>query len=548
MHSGGMMKKKIEQKKRNSIKDRFMLAFLLFGLILVLLSVAIQNDLAEASMESQIITEEERQLDNLEYNLGNGPWHVENGALYKGDTLIGDGIPEHANQDPFIKIQVETGTFVYCMIYGGYASEEYKNMLHQMGMGYTGYVRVSGTSKNSKNIIGTVLNKKVVSVLEEKGKYTGVSLVEGGRYYCLYHVIRNEAGDRIGAIVAGRPTEEVEQSSKKTALNASVSTVILIIYTFFALFIFISRWVRYLKRAEDYLVDIGKGEFPEQPLIIDTSDEISDMADIINEMKDSLAVKQKLSAEYEAAKIIQTQLLPDDDAIASLPSCINIHASMNTAKIVGGDLYDFFMIDRKHFGIVIADVSDKGVPAALFMATSKMCIKLNMQLGIDPDEVLFRVNNMLNENNKTGMFVTAWIGILDITDGTLKYASAGHPSPRICRAGNDHFEELVTLNNLVLGGFIGFRYKQNETILNPGDRMFLYTDGLDEAGDPDNGFFGKGRMIDYLDRHCQDSIEEIVNGIRDEVETFVGNRRSFDDLTMLMFEYKGGKDHGNEMQ
>ena len=346
------------------------------------------------------------------------------------------------------------------------------------------------------------------------------------------------------AEAVANPGTQIVLDTRNSTRNSSLAIVVIIIYTFIALFLFVAKWTRSLKRMEDYLQDIGSGAFPEEPLKISGGDELSEMADVINEMKLSLEEKERMRNELEVARNIQAGMLPGDTAARKLPESCRVAAFMNPAKEVGGDLYDFFMIDPDHLGLVIADVSDKGVPAALFMATTKMCIRDNMALGTEPGKVLELVNNRLLENNKAGFFVTAWIGEIDLRNGHMAFAMAGHPFPFVRHGEGAKYEPLQSDRNLVLAGFPGFVYRQEEIDLLPGDRVFLYTDGLDEARDTDNGFFGKERVKEYLDAHSGAEPADVISGMKEAVDSFAAGREQFDDLTMLMVEYKGGS--GNE--
>ena len=338
----------------------------------------------------------------------------------------------------------------------------------------------------------------------------------------------------------GISTDEIGQNTGNYALNSSLAVGIIILYTFLALFLFVVKWNRSLQRMEIYLQDIGDGTFPDKPLKISGGDELSEMADVINNMTVSLKEKERLRGELELARSIQAGMLPDDTAAHKLPESCSVSAFMTPAREVGGDLYDFFMIDRDHLGLVIADVSDKGAPAALFMATAKMCIKDNMMLGTAPGEVLALVNDRLLENNKAGLFVTAWIGQIDLTNGHMVFADAGHPYPFILRKADGKYDMLKSDRNLVLAGLPGFEYLQAETDLMPGDRVFTYTDGLDEARDINEAFFGKERIQEFLDANIESDVSEIVAGMKDAVDSFAEGREQYDDLTMLMAEYKGG--------
>ena len=538
-----------ERKKRklnlHSVIAKYMLVFLLFGSILVMVTVSIQNDLAETTTENLTAVQEKLSLTVLENILGNGNWNVRDHMLYKGDAPIGDGTLEGAVIDPFITAQNETGSFVYSFIDSSLADEDIVRACESNGKVRTAFLRVAGSTTDSDGnpIIGTFLDNAIVSELEKNDEFAGRSFVEGDIYYCCYKVIRDDAGSRVGAIVAGRSIDELTENTRSSALNSSLAISVIILYTFFALFLFVLKWNRSLKRMEGYLTEIGKGDFPEAPLKISGGDELSEMADVINQMKLSLVEKERLRNELNLARTIQAELLPDDTAAEKLPESCKVRGFMKPAREVGGDLYDFFMIDDHHLGLVIADVSDKGAPAALFMATAKMCIKDNMMIGAEPGDVLTRVNNRLLENDKSGLFVTAWIGTVDLNTGHFKYALAGHPFPFIKRAGTGEYESLKSDRNLVLAAFPDFAYQQSEIDLGPGDRIFLYTDGLDEAHNVDGQLFGRDRIKSFLDEHPADGLAETVSGMKETVDTFALGREQFDDLTMLFFEYAGGAAH-----
>ena len=540
-----MKERKIGKLKLNSIIVKYLLIFFLFGSLLILFTVSIHNDLSQTMTEELTNAQEIWSLSVLENNLQRGEWSVRDHFLYKGDERIGDGTEENANYGPFLKTEEETDSFVYSFIDTSLADEAIVASCASGGQKPTAFLRVAGstTDANGYSIVGTFLDPEISEKLEENDVFTGQSDIGGRVFYCYYSVIRDGSGKRVGVIVAGRSIEELVRNTRNSALNSSLSIGILILDTFFALFLFVAKWNRSLIRMENYLTDIGNGAFPEEPLKISSGDELGEMAEIINEMKLSLAEKERLRNELALARTIQSEMLPDGDAAQKLPQSCRVSGFMAPAREVGGDLYDFFMIDQDRLGLVIADVSDKGAPAALFMATAKMCIKDNMMLGAEPKEVLKRVNNRLLENNKSGLFVTAWIAEVNLSDGRMKYAMAGHPYPFLRRAENAKYELLKSDKNLVLAGFPDFDYLQEETILSPGDRLFLYTDGLDEARDIQGGFFGSERIRDYLDAHSATDIQETIIGMKQAVDDYASGREQFDDLTMLMFEYAGGTRH-----
>lgn len=249
---------------------------------------------------------------------------------------------------------------------------------------------------------------------------------------------------------------------------------------------------------------------------------------------------RKLAAtqvELNMAAEIQASVLPSTFPAFPDREEFDLYASMVPAREVGGDFYDFFMIDDDHLGIVIADVSDKGVPAALFMMTSKTVIQNYVKLGISAAEALYKTNDALCYQNKTNMFVTAWIGILELSTGKLNCSSAGHEFPAICHGGK--YELFEDMHGLVLGAMEGTPYKDYELTLNAGDKIFVYTDGIPEATSENNKLYGMDQMIDALNTNPSATPKETIDFVRASVDRFVGTAEQFDDLTMVCLEYKG---------
>ena len=216
----------------------------------------------------------------------------------------------------------------------------------------------------------------------------------------------------------------------------------------------------------------------------------------------------------------------------------DIYAKMEPAREVGGDFYDFFLIDSDHLCLVIADVSGKGIPAALFMMISKTILQSVAMLGHSPSGILQKTNEALCSNNQVEMFVTAWVGIVEISTGRLVAANAGHEYP-VIRHENGSFELFKDKHGLVIGGMADTVYTEYELSLKPGDKIFLYTDGITEASDPEGRMFGTDRLIDALNQAPSGSTKEIIENVRSSVDVFVKEAEQFDDLTMLCFEYNG---------
>lgn len=235
---------------------------------------------------------------------------------------------------------------------------------------------------------------------------------------------------------------------------------------------------------------------------------------------------------------IQADMLPNVFPAFPEREEFDVYASMNPAKEVGGDFYDFFFIDEDHLGIVMADVSGKGVPAALFMMISMTLIKNNALSGKSPAEVLEDTNNQICANNKEEMFVTAWFGILDIKNGKITAANAGHEFP-IVKHPNGDFELYKDKHGFVIGGMEGMKYKEYELDLKPGSTLFLYTDGVPEATNQQNELFGVERAVEALNEDPNRSPEELLKAVDDAVWRFVGDADQFDDLTMLCLRFVG---------
>ena len=269
---------------------------------------------------------------------------------------------------------------------------------------------------------------------------------------------------------------------------------------------------------------------------IDTME--SDMVNYIDNLTAITAEKERIGAELSLASTIQENSVPNVFPAFPNRKDFSVYASMTPAKQVGGDFYNFFLIDDDHLAMAIGDVSGKGIPAALFMMVTNILISDRTTMGGTPGEILTFVNQALCEHNKAEMFVTLWLGILEMSTGRIIAANAGHDDAAICRKGGT-FELFKTRHGFVAGGMEGVRYRDFELKLEPGDKVFLYTDGVPEAADAQNGMFGMERMLDALNANKERTPEQILNGVHERVNAFVGDAPQFDDLTMLCVEWKG---------
>ena len=240
----------------------------------------------------------------------------------------------------------------------------------------------------------------------------------------------------------------------------------------------------------------------------------------------------RIETELDLATKIQTSMLPC--ILPAFPEHENIElrAEYHPAKEVGGDFYDYFVIDKSHVGVVIADVSGKGVGAALFMTISKTVIKNQLLLGLSPADALTNANIQLCENNDAGLFVTCWAGVYDTDSGVLTFVNAGHNPPVVLRKGGQP-QFLSQRHGFVLAGMDGYKYRQEELQLGKGDEMFFYTDGVSEATNAKNELYGEDRLLDCLEGCYTSDVSEQLKALKGDIDSFVGGIDQFDDITIM---------------
>lgn len=246
--------------------------------------------------------------------------------------------------------------------------------------------------------------------------------------------------------------------------------------------------------------------------------------------------RQRISTELDVATHIQADMLPRIFPAFSDRTEFDIYASMNPAKEVGGDFYDFFMVDKRHLAIVIADVSGKGVPAALFMVIGKTLIKDHTKPEVDLGAVFSEVNDLLCESNNEGLFITAFEGVLDLVTGEFTFVNAGHETPFIAKAGGV-YEPYKLRPGFVLAGMEHMKYQSGRMTLSPGDKLFQYTDGVTEATNAAKELYGMERLKDVLVKNAGCSPTALLPAVKEDIDAFVGDAPQFDDITMLCLEY-----------
>ena len=343
-------------------------------------------------------------------------------------------------------------------------------------------------------------------------------------------------------IIAAMPEAEATFMRDASLYTSLFMQVIIFATLFVFIYILIKRVIiNNLERINDTLGRITKGDL-NVTVDVRSSQEFSSLSDDINSTVTTLKryiaeAAARIDKELEYAKQIQLSALP-----TNFPSDVDfdIYAQMIAAKEVGGDFYDFYKINDTTVAVLVADVSGKGIPAAMFMMTAKTIIKDLAESGMPVNEIFTKANEKLCENNESGMFVTAWMGILDIKTGAMQFANAGHNPPLLKRA-NGEFEYLKTRAGFVLAGMEGVRYRAGELTLSPGDRLFLYTDGVSEATNANNELYGEDRLLNFMNQNSAFGATELLPALKANIDEFVGEAPQFDDITMLLLDYKPQK-------
>lgn len=340
-------------------------------------------------------------------------------------------------------------------------------------------------------------------------------------------------------LIAAMPSAEAMFMRDASMLTSVFMQVLIFATLFVFIYILIKRVIiNNLKKINDTLARITEGDLS-VTVNVRSNAEFSSLSDDINSTVSTLKryiseAAARIDKELEYAKQIQLSALPtnfpDNDDY-------RIYAQMIAAKEVGGDFYDFYKLSDTTVAFLAADVSGKGIPAAMFMMTAKTIIKDLAESGMAVNDIFTKANEKLCENNESGMFVTAWMGILDLTTGQVKFANAGHNPPLLKRA-NGTFEYLKTRAGFILAGMEGIRYRIGELTLYPGDRLFLYTDGVPEATNAQNKLYGEAQLLEFMNRNAEMEATALLPALKAHIDEFVGEAPQFDDITMLMLDYK----------
>ena len=381
---------------------------------------------------------------------------------------------------------------------------------------------------------------------------------EFGYMYTGMIPILDSAGEPVAVLAADLSMQEITRVWQRYLMIVGAEILILVTFFLFSMYQWLrKRVIAPLKQLEEVSASfVESSRQTQDPSRIDfkradihTGDEMEVLSDALNAMFDDTrrymtnllsvtAEKEKIGAELNVATQIQADMLPRIFPAFPDRREFDLYAFMHPAREVGGDFYDFFLIDEDHLCMVIADVSGKGVPAALFMVIAKTLIKNQAMMGDDPADILGKVNEQLCEGNDAMLFVTVWISILTISTGKGIAANAGHEHPVIRRAGGS-YELVVYRHSPAVAAMEGMRFRQHSFELHPGDRLFVYTDGVPEATNAENELFGNERMLDVLNSQPDRKPHALLETMKREIDVFVGEAPQFDDITMLCLDYFG---------
>lgn len=408
-------------------------------------------------------------------------------------------------------------------------------------IGEQGYVMAVKENKilfsGKENTVGKSLSDLGIELSERNPNEIYYVEAEGVSGACLYE----QQGEYM--VLSFMPDSEIyaERNQLAALLLGGLLCLFLLIYANISNLVQ-KNVVHKIQDVNNSLVQIQEGNLEEKVSVLSNTEfvELSDGINAtVNALKKTMEeVAEKMNQEMEFAREIQRSALPVAGQVKPLMQEFDIYGMMDAAKEVGGDFYDFFLIGENKLGVVIADVSGKGVPAALFMMTAKTLLKNFVLNGKSPAEALEFANMQLCENNEAGMFVTVWLGVLDYEQGTLTFANAGHNPPLLKRRGEDftYMDYKTYKRGIMLGMREGIRYKDNQIPFMRGDILYLYTDGVTEANNEKEELYGEERLMSCVTECCENSPEEMIRFIWSDIDKFAGEAEQFDDITMVVLK------------
>ena len=465
--------------------------------------------------------------------------------------------PDEEWEETNKKLDTLTNTSDLAYIYVSVISPDYKkrtyvfDTVNQLSLEAGSKVIPFGTVSSLEDKDEEYINNLKL-VIEEGKNYTSFTYKgEGGHVTTALPLFGTDG--KVTAIMSiVKPMNEIKEHRRNflrsIIISATILTLLFIALYAFLLYMGIIRPILFVTYETSHLAE-HHGELTGLLKKIRHRNEIGKLANSVEKMSRDMnkyiedlthatAEKERLGAELNVAKQIQSEMLPRVFPPYKDHPEIELYASMTPAKEVGGDFYDFYMLDDDHFAMVVGDVSGKGVPAALFMVITKTLLKDTAAHEHNPAKVFEHVNKILCESNESGLFVTCWMGILTISTGELNFANAGHNAPVL--ENNGKIEYLSTKPNLMLAAMDGLPYTNNTIKLNKGDRLFIYTDGITEATNDYDELYGEDRLLSVLKsvQGTGKTSRDILDIVRNDLNDFVLEAPQFDDITMLCMIYK----------
>ena len=465
--------------------------------------------------------------------------------------------PDEEWEETNKKLDTLTNTSDLAYIYVSVISPDYKkrtyvfDTVNQLSLEAGSKVIPFGTVSSLEDKDEEYINNLKL-VIEEGKNYTSFTYKgEGGHVTTALPLFGTDG--KVTAIMSiVKPMNEIKEHRRNflrsIIISATILTLLFIALYAFLLYMGIIRPILFVTYETSHLAE-HHGELTGLLKKIRHRNEIGKLANSVEKMSRDMnkyiedlthatAEKERLGAELNVAKQIQAEMLPRVFPPYKDHPEIELYASMTPAKEVGGDFYDFYMLDDDHFAMVVGDVSGKGVPAALFMVITKTLLKDTAAHEHNPAKVFEHVNTILCESNESGLFVTCWMGILTISTGELNFANAGHNAPVL--ENNGKIEYLSTKPNLMLAAMDGLPYTNNTIKLNKGDRLFIYTDGITEATNDYDELYGEDRLLSVLKsvQGTGKTSRDILDIVRNDLNDFVLEASQFDDITMLCMIYK----------
>lgn len=519
----------------------------------LILAVANDYNLAEINRVNKSgIIYESNVFANRGYNMLFGTDSAAFQCLLNKETEFAQKLRPNAKDSSIIRkyvgIRTATGYLqlgVDEVSFQDLVSEEIVYSAKNKHVGNNGFIIVFNTLNRVVSAPDHIEEKSLKTLVPELSDYKNLpepntmfkATVQGAPCFGWYE---ESEGFRVFAFM---PVTEANEA-RDVAVYANVFVQVLIFAILFALvyLLIIKVVVNQITRVNRSLYKIRNGNLDE---VVDVrqnyefaylSDDINATVDTLKHYIDEAAAR--IDADLKMAKDIQSSALPNIFPAFPQRSDFDIYARMDTAKEVGGDFYDYYMTDSNHLHVLIADVSGKGIPAAMFMMRAKTQLASLTKSGSPIDEVFSRGNDALCEGNDAGMFVTAWQGGINLETGVVKFANGGHNPPVLKRA-NGQFEYLKSKVNLVLAGMEGAPYKEQEFTIEKGDTLFLYTDGVTEATDAHNELYGEDRLLNILNSREFTDMKDLCDSVKADVDKFVAEAPQFDDITMVAFKYIG---------